>query len=211
MNTNIIDKLAHSLGRRDEVPNQELANAIVQSIDNEAVIELVENLYHKSKDIQNDCIKVIYEIGTLKPEMIADFSSELIDLLDSKNNRLQWGAMTALNAITTIKPKEIYNALPKIITTADKGSVITNDHCVGIMIKLCGVKEYNENVFPLLIGQLLKSPDNQLPMYAENALQVVNSDNKTAFVKTLTSRINGIEKESKRSRIEKVINKVNKM
>nr|WP_294869739.1 hypothetical protein [uncultured Pedobacter sp.] len=109
MNTNIIDKLAHSLGRRDEVPNQELANAIVQSIDNEAVIELVENLYHKSKDIQNDCIKVIYEIGTLKPEMIADFSSELIDLLDSKNNRLQWGAMTALNAITTIKPKEIYN------------------------------------------------------------------------------------------------------
>nr|WP_294869738.1 hypothetical protein [uncultured Pedobacter sp.] len=79
------------------------------------------------------------------------------------------------------------------------------------MIKLCGVKEYNENVFTLLIGQLLKSPDNQLPMYAENALQVVNSDNKTAFVKTLTSRINGIEKESKRSRIEKVINKVNKM
>ncbi|ETZ21917.1 hypothetical protein [Pedobacter sp. V48] len=48
MNTNIIDKLAHSLGRRDEVPDQELANAIVQSIDYEAVRELVENLYHKA-------------------------------------------------------------------------------------------------------------------------------------------------------------------
>lgn len=211
MNTNTIDELAHSLGRKDEVPNQELANAIVQCTNNEAVRELVKNLHHKSKDIQNDCIKVIYEIGTLKPEMIAAFSSELINLLDSKNNRLQWGAMTALNAITAIKPEAIYNALPKIIATADQGSVITNDHCVGIMIKLCGVKKYNESVFSLLNERLLKSPDNQLPMYAENAFHVINTENKAAFVKTLTSRIRGIEKESKRFRIEKVIRKVNKM
>jgi len=211
MNTSTIAKLAHSLGRRDEAPNRELANAIVQSTDIQAIRELIENLNHKSKDIQNDCIKVIYEIGALKPEMIAVFSSELIDLLEDKNNRLQWGAMTALNAITAIKPKAIYNALPKIIAAADKGSVITSDHCVGIMIKLCSVKQYHHSVFPLLNERLLKSPANQLPMYAENALQIISNENKAVFLRTLTSRINGIEKESKRSRIEKVIRKANKM
>lgn len=207
----IIDKLAHSLGRRDEVPNQELASAIVLANDSKAVEELIENLHHKNKDIQSDCIKVIYEIGTLKPELIADFSSELIVLLNHKNNRLQWGAMMALDTIVAIKPKVIYEALPTIIAVADKGSVITNDHCVGIMIKLCAIKEYSEDVFSLLNERLLKSPDNQLPMYAENALPIINNKNNVVFINTLTSRINGIEKESKRSRVEKVIRKVNKM
>ncbi|WP_214225069.1 hypothetical protein [Pedobacter sp. B4-66] len=207
----IIDKLAHSLGRRDEIPNQELANAIVQANDSKAVEELIENLYHKNKDIQSDCIKVIYEIGTVKPELIADFSNELTTLLDHKNNRLQWGTMMALNTIVAVKSKVIYEALPKIIDVADKGSVITNDHCVGIMIKLCAIKEYSDDVFLLLNERLLKSPDNQLPMYAENALPVINAKNNIVFVNTLLSRIKGIEKESKRARVEKVIRKVNKM
>lgn len=206
-----IDKLAHSLGRRDEVPNQELAKVIVQENDKEAIKELIQNLQHKNKNIQHDCIKVIYEVGTLKPEMIADFSTELTALLDHKNNRLQWGAMTALDTITTIKPKVIYEALPKIIAAADKGSVITNDHCVGILIKLCMVKTYHEDAFALLNERLLKSPDNQLPMYAENALPIINNENKTVFINTLISRISGIEKESKRSRVEKVIRKVSKL
>jgi len=205
----IIAKLAHSLGRKDEVPNQELARDIVQNNDSKAVRELVENLHHKNKDIQNDCIKVIYEVGTLKPEMIADFSTELIALLNHKNNRLKWGAMTALNTITEIKPDLIYQALPQIIDAADKGSVITNDHCVGIMIKLCAIKEYSEDVFPLLNERLLKSPDKQLPMYAENALPIIDSRSKAVFINTLLSRVNEIEKESKRSRIEKVIRKAN--
>lgn len=207
----IIDKLAHSLGRRDEMPNQELAKAIVQANDSKAVEELIQNLHHKSKDIQSGCIKVIYEIGILKPELIADFTVELIALLNNKNNRLQCGAMTALDTIVAIKPKLIYEALPQIIAVADIGSVITNDHCVGIMIKLCAIKEYSEDVFSLLNERLLKSPDNQLPMYAENALPVINAKNNVVFVNTLLLRINGIEKESKRSRVEKVIRKVNKM
>jgi len=207
----IIDKLAHSLGRRDEMPNQELASAIVQANDSKAIEELIENLDHKNRDIQSDCIKVIYEIGAIKPELIAGFSAALIALLDRKNNRLQWGAMTALDTIVAIKPKVIYEALPKIIAVADKGSVITNDHCVGIMIKLCVIKEYSEDAFSLLNERLLKSPDNQLPMYAENALPVINAKNNVVFVNMLLSRINGIEKESKRSRVEKVIRKVNKM
>jgi len=205
-----INKLATSLNRRDEVPNQELAKQIADNNDKEAVKELVENLNNKNKDIQSDCIKVIYEIGTLKPTLVAEFVNELIALLDSKNNRLQWGAMTALNTITNENPKAIYAALAKISAVADKGSVITNDHCVGILIKLCATKEYADNAFSLLNERLLKSPTNQLPMYAENALPIINNTNRTVFINTLTSRLGEIEKDTKSQRVEKVIKKVSK-
>jgi len=203
----ILNKLASALDRRDELPNEELAKQIADKNDNEAVKELVANLSNKSKDIQNDCIKVLYEIGERKPALIAAYAKEFIDLLDSRNNRLQWGAMTAINTITLENPKLIYGSLSKIIAAADNGSVITKDHAVNILISLCSLKQYTENAFSLLIEQLLNSPTNQLPMYAEKAIPVINEKNKQLFVKALASRINDIGKETKRKRVEKVIKK----
>jgi hypothetical protein len=55
----VINKLATSLNRRDEIPNQELAKQIANSNDKKAVKELIENLNNKNKNIQSDCIKVI--------------------------------------------------------------------------------------------------------------------------------------------------------
>jgi len=206
----VITKLASSLGRRDEVPNQELAKVIAGKNDKNAVQELVENLSNKKKEIQSDCIKVIDEIGEIKPDLIAGYAKEFITLLDSKNNRLQWGAMTALARITTENPKIIYQAIAKIVAVSDKGSVITRDNCVKILVKLCAVKAYAENCFSLFIEQLLSSPTNQLPMYAELALPVINEKNKAAFIKTLTFRLDDIEQDTKRRRVEKVIAKVMK-
>lgn len=143
----IINQLATSLNRRDEVPNQELAKRIVDKKDKKAVRELVDNLDNKSKDIQNDCIKVLYEIGERAPALLSKYAKVFVALLDHKNNRLQWGAMTAIATITLEDPKTIYASISKIIAAADKGSVITNDQCVNILIKLCSIKQYGENAF----------------------------------------------------------------
>src|SRR3954471_17872352 len=108
----IINQLSTSLHRRDESPNQELAKKVVKSNDSKAVKELVENLRHKDKNIQGDCIKVLYEIGVERPDMIANHLNEFAALLESKNNRLVWGAMTALDYITQQAPEAIYRLLP---------------------------------------------------------------------------------------------------
>src|SRR6478609_8815733 len=147
----ILNKLASALNRRDELPNHELAKQIADKNDKEAVKELVANLSNKSKDIQNDCIKVLYEIGEHKPALIAAYAKEFIELLDHKSNRLQWGAMTAINAITLENPKLIYASLARIIAVADQGSVITKDHAVNILIKLCSLKQYADDAFSLLV------------------------------------------------------------
>ena len=81
-----IDKLATSLGRKDDVPNQELAKGIAETNDQSAVAEL-----------------------------IADFYQYFLGLLKNKNNRLVWGAMIALKTISNIRPKEIYDNLIEIV------------------------------------------------------------------------------------------------
>jgi len=203
-----IEKLASALGRRDEVPNIELAQEISASKDKKAVKELVDNLQNKNKDIQSDCIKVLYEIGALQPQLIAGYTENFIALLERKNNRLQWGAMTALDAITSEKPGELYAALNKIIEAADKGSVITKDHCVGILVKLAATKEYGKNAFSLLLERLMLSAPNQFPMYAEKTFEVVNKNNQSAYIKVLDSRMDDLEKDSQRKRIEKLLKKL---
>src|SRR5690348_16122986 len=100
----IIPQLASSLNRRDEEPNIELAKQIVSKNDTKAVEEVIENLSCKKRNIQNDCIKVIYEIGERKPGLISKYINVFLELLKSKNNRLQWGAMTALNTIVEEDP-----------------------------------------------------------------------------------------------------------
>ncbi len=206
----VINQLASALGRRDEVPNQELAVKIASSKDKQGVKELVENLQAKSKDIQNDCIKVLYEIGAIEPKLISEYAPEFLALLKHKNNRLQWGGMAALDSIAQEKPDFIYESVPAILDAVSKGSVITMDGAVNIFIKLCGIPKYAENAFVVLLEVMQKAPTNQLPMYAERAMPIVNAQNKTRFISILSNRLNEIEKEPKRKRVEKVIAKVQK-
>jgi len=204
----VIGKLSSSLGHKDEVPNQKLAEQIAQDNDKDAVHELIDNLSNKNKDIQNDCIKVLYEIGERKPLLITPYIKNFVELLNSRNNRLQWGAMTAVASVTRENPRLVYSHLARIIEAADSGSVITRDQAVNVLIKLCAVKQYADKAFALLIEQLLQCPTNQLPMYAENAVAIVADKNKSLFVKTLSSRLDEIEKDSKRKRVERVIKKM---
>ncbi|RJX39561.1 hypothetical protein D3P09_09090 [Paenibacillus pinisoli] len=204
----IVDKLATTLNRNDEGPNQELARDIAGRADREAVTELIGHLHNKDKNIQSDCIKILYEIGSLKPSLIAGYSKEFLTLLEHKNNRLVWGAMTALDAITLENPEIIYEGLEQIVDRMNKGSVITKDHGVNILIKLCSIQAYADHAFNLLIEQLKSCPTNQLPMYAEKAISIVNASNKAHFIHTLSSRLDEIDKDTKRKRVEKVIKRL---
>ncbi len=204
----VLEKLATSLNRRDEKPNQELAKAIAVKKDKNAVKELITLLQHKSKDIQFDCIKVLYEIGELQPSLIKEYAKNFIDLLENKHNRIIWGAMHTLDCITLEDPKVIYTNLSKIMDAAEKGSVITKDHAVGILLKLCTIKQYAAHAFVLFIELIKDCPTNQLPMYAENAIGIIGAKNKQLFIKTLQTRLPEIEKETKLKRVEKVIRKI---
>ncbi|HXB40900.1 MAG TPA: hypothetical protein VNZ49_10190 [Bacteroidia bacterium] len=204
----VISQLATSLDIRNEEPNKVLAKKIVGKNDKAAVNELVKHLSSKDKNIQSDCIKVLYEIGEAKPELIADHDKIFLDLLDNKNNRLVWGAMTALDGIASVNPTGIHKNLAKILIIADKGSVITKDHGINILIKLGAIKKYEDNMLTLLLDQFKDCPTNQLPKYAEDSFSIVTEKFKPKFIKTLQSRLSEIEKDTKKKRVEKIIKKL---
>jgi len=204
----VLNQLASAQNRRDEVPNQALAQKIVRSKDVKAVRELVDGLANKDANIRSDCIKVLYEIGEKAPNLIAGYRSVFGDLLDSKNNRLVWGAMTALDQIALEDPKGVFAMLDKICAKAATGSVITRDHAVGILTKLGTLSRYSDACLPALMKILKTSPNNQIPMYAEMSLAVASDKNKPVLRKVFTARLAQLEKESQKKRVQKVLKRL---
>ena len=204
----VIRLLSSSLGVRSEVPNQKLAWELASTSNMDAIAEIVHNLQsNKDKNIQNDCIKVLYEIGYKKPELIAEFLPVFISLLKSKNNRHVWGAMIAISVISRIDPEKVYSNLAGIMQALDKGSVITKDAGVEILANLASSKYLYSDSFALLMEQLKVCPAKQLPQYAEKALKTINSENSKEFSDILNSRFEELTSDSQKKRITSVLKK----
>lgn len=205
----VLEHLATTLNRRDEVPNQELARRVVAEDNRVAVRELVENLHHTNKGIQFDCIKTLYEIGAVNPDLISKYHRDFGNLLESKHNRLVWGAMMALDTIVAKEPKAIYGMLAKILKTADtSGSVIARDHAVGILAKLATLKPYQRNCVALLLEQLMSCPNNQFAMYVEKSVPVIDEGNRKRFQQVIERRLPDLDRESQKNRVAKVLKKL---
>lgn len=185
----MLNKIAFYQNRRDEVPNQQLAKELAETENKKGIKEIAQNLKHKNKSVQSDCLKVLYEIGYLKPDLIADYVNEFIALLKSKNNRMVWGAMIALATIADKKPSEIYTQLNTLTTAINTGTLITIVWGVKALAKVAAAnKTYKQKIFPLLMAQLKKCIPRDVPMHAESILPAVDADNKQEFLNTLETR-----------------------
>lgn len=200
-----------SLRQKGNDANIALAKEIAEAENKNAIKELVENLKNKDKKIQADCIKTLYETAYIKPDLIADYYAEFLELLSSKNNRLVWGGMIALKTITDLKSKELFESLDLISETVNKGSVITVDSGVEIFAKLNKHSEYQYKVENLLTDQLWKCPSKQLPQYMEKSAISINEKNKEIYQKIINERKAECEKESQVKRLDKLLKLIEKM
>ena len=201
----VLNRLASSIGRRDEIPNQELARELAARKDHAGIRELVENLSNRDKNIQADCIKVLYEVGSLEPALIADYADVFVKLLRSKNNRLVWGGMTALAEVAKANPDAVFKHLDEIKKAKETGSVITMDNAISTLVHTAAAKEeYNKVIFPYLMGHLAGCRPKEVPQHAERALPAVRSSNKAGFINVLEKRIEDLT-GSGLARVKKVI------
>lgn len=200
----VITRLASVQGRKDDLPNQELAREIAEKEDRESVAIIAEHLFHKDKNIQSDCIKVLYEIGYLKPVLIADYCSDFLKLLKVKNNRLIWGAMIALSTIALLKAEQIYEQIDVIYFAIEQGSVITIDSGIKVLATVASVKEeYAEALFPFLLEHLRNCRSKEVGQHAESILLAVNSSNRDRFIEALKSRESSLS-SSQLARVKKI-------
>jgi len=185
----MIEKLACRLGRNDEIPNIELAELLCHNEDVMGINEIVRGLESKDKAIANDCIKVLYEIGKKKPHLISEYANVFLTLLFSRNNRLVWGSMTALAAITESVPDIIYGEIDRVLSVFHGGGVITVDNSITVLSKLCRAnKVYENHIFPLLLEHLQNCRPKEVAQHAERISVCVNKDNAKEFFDVLNTR-----------------------
>ena len=201
----VTDKLAHSLGRRDEVPNQELARDLAAKKDKKGIREVAENLWNKDKNIQADCIKVLYEVGYIEPKLIVDHTDDFVKCLKNKNNRLVWGGMTALAEVAKANPEAVFNNLDAIKKAKETGSVITVDNAISTLaLTAAGNGKYNKVIFPYLLKHLSGCRPKEVPQHSEKTLPAVTTSNKADFIKVLEKRMEDLSGGGL-ARVKKVI------
>jgi len=203
-----IDKIAFYLNRRDEVPNQDLARELAAARDQAGVAEIAAGLTHKNRNVQSDCLKVLYELGYLAPELIADYVGDFLTLLGRKNNRLVWGAMIALAMIAPLRPREIAEQADAVIRAVERGSVITVVWGVRVMAQVSAADPaYRERFWPALMKQLQTRIPRDAVTHAESMLCAVDESRRAEFLATLDARRAELT-PAQEGRLKKVLKKV---
>jgi hypothetical protein len=207
----VLDKIAFYQNRRDEVPNQEVARTLSQTRDAADIHEIAENLWNKEPNIQSDCLKVLYELGYLAPELVAAYVDDFIRLLENRNNRMVWGGMIALSTIASLEADKIFPHLEEIKQAMEAGSVITNDAGIKTLTEVAARKEaYRTRIVPYLLKRLAASRPVDAPRYAENILNAIGPADKAEFIKILNKWIASAS-PSRLPRLKKVLKQAEKI
>jgi hypothetical protein len=201
----VLNKIAFYQNRRDELPNQAVAQALAQSRNRSDIQEIATNLWNKEPNVQSDCLKVLYELGYLAPELIADYVEDFLKLLRHRNNRMVWGGMIALSTVADIKATEIFPHVDEIVQVMKYGSVITMDNGVKALALVASQKdEYRKAIFPTLLDHLKTCRPKEVPQHAEKSLPAIAADNKSDFIHVLEMRLEEMT-ASQAARLKKII------
>lgn len=171
-----ISKIAFYRNIRNEIPNQELAMELAETNNVAGIKEIADYLYDKNSSVASDCIKVLYEIGYRKPELIKDYTEIFLRLLESKNNRMVWGGMIALATVAELNAELIGKQIELVLTTMKKGTLITEvwgiKTLVGVSLKN---KTTKEKLLPVLYDYLERCRPIDFATRVETILPVISN------------------------------------
>lgn len=185
----VLNQIAYFQNRRDEIPNQELARRLTEMQDESGIQEIAVNLWNKNKNIRSDCLKVLYEIGYLRPELIADYVEDFLRLLKDKDNRMVWGAMIGLATIARLRSQSIWSHIDDVVTVMENGSVITVVWGVKTLSRVASTDlAYRNKLFPILLAQLQKCIPRDIPVHAESISSAVDNTHLMLFLNVLNKR-----------------------
>ncbi len=200
-----IERIAYNVGRRDEVPNQELARDLAETRDTEGIAEIADHLTDGNASIASDCIKVMYEVGYIDPSLIEPYTDTFIDLLQSRKNRMVWGAMIAIWTVADGRYEVIWERLDDLLRAMDGGSVITVDAGVrALSVVASKGATYQGRLKPVLFGILEDCEAKRIPSFAESMEVMVDEGNVDGFLDILTSRYGELSSSQAR-RLDKVV------
>lgn len=138
-------------------------------------------------------MKVLDEIGALKPALIAPHADAFLDLLTSRQNRLVWGGMTALGCIAKKQADTIWPRIRIVMDATANGSVITQDWGVRVLAAVAASgPARRRGILPFLIDFLGTCPHKDMPKHAESALLAIDAASRAQVLAVLERRAAGL-------------------
>ncbi len=201
----VLDRIAYYQERRDELPNQELAHDLAAASDREGVAEIAAHLWDRNSSIASDCLKVLYEVGYLAPELIADYTEDFFLLLSSKNNRMRWGGMIALSTVASIRADAIHAERALIIQTMKSGTVITLDAGVTTLSRVAETSdERRGELMPFLLDRIETCRLTDVARYGEKVAVAIDLAWVERFTAVLEARLPDLS-ASQATRVRRIL------
>jgi hypothetical protein len=201
----IIDRISFYRNRRDEVPNQELARDLAKTGNRQGIREIASGLTQQNANVRSDCLKVLYEVGYIRPDLVSDCAESFLTLLDNRNNRLVWGAMIALSTIAELKSAVIGKHAERIMKIMETGSVITVDNGVKTLAVVASKEPgVRKKLLSFLFQHLATCRPKDVPQHSEKTLVAVDQNSRAEFVSVLERRLPELS-PSQAKRVKKVI------
>ena len=201
----VLDKIGYFLRDRSEVPNQALAKELAEQEDQDGIREIATYLFDENQSIASDCIKVMYEIGYLKPALITNYVQDFIQLLNSKANRMVWGAMIAISTIAPLIPDQIFPYLAVIRHHIQTGTVITNVSAVRTLI---GIASAGDQYYAELIEEILQLQQGcrktDFAKRAEEIAEIIHKKDQPQFRVIVEERLPSLSNNAQK-RVERVL------
>jgi hypothetical protein len=165
----------------------------------------VERLSDRDPKVQSGCIKILYEMGYRRPEVIARYAETFIRLLKNRNNRLVWGGMIALSTVAPLEPGLLYERRAEILEAICEGSVISQDRgLMALGLVAAADPGYRKELFPTLLGFLRGCRASDVAKFGEYIIAAVDGKNSAEYRQALESRLGELNPSS-RKRAEKLL------
>lgn len=200
----VLAQLASSSGHNDQSTNIGLAKSLCRDEDHTAIAHVVGILQTGSKPQRKDAIKVLYEVGARNPGLIAPFTDVFFETMESRDNRIVWGALMALAKISSVQPERVADRMHLVLTAADNGSVIAKDQAIEILAALKSLPGHAKVANDALFDRLRTAATNQLPKYSEITAASLLPGEKEEFLSIIEMRLTEFMPESKRRCLHKV-------
>lgn len=146
----LLGRLSSQIGERSEEGNRYVAKMCLN--EPSLLKEIKCGLTVSDDRLVGDCTEVLTFIAEQQPELIIQYSNDLLNLIDHKKSKVRWEAMHAISFIVGYIPDEITPLLPKLSRMINEdNSTIVRDYCIETFCQYAriGEKEALE-VFPYL-------------------------------------------------------------
>lgn len=201
----LLNRLGYLQTRRDRTANLDLARVLVANGDSEGIQEIARNLWNENRNIHDDCMVVMYEIGKIEPNLINPYATDFIKLLNSEYQKMVEGAITALAEVAKVNPGFIFKHLKQIQKIANSGVEERVEKAISTLSNtVAASQEYKQIILPWLMQYLSNCPRKQLCTHAETIFVAVDSSTKSEFIKILKKHLDSMS-ASEFTRLKRII------